>query len=58
MATRARAEIDADIEATRMELVQLEQEIADLDEVREQKAGEVAAAQAKLKELEGEEAAP
>lgn len=58
MATRARAEIDADIEATRMELVQLEQEIADLDEVREQKAEEVAAAQAKLKELEGEEAAP
>ncbi len=54
MASRSKDEIQADVEASRLELVQMQKELADLEELVDQKKDDINAAETRVKDLEGE----
>jgi predicted nuclease with TOPRIM domain len=52
MATRTKSEVQAAVEASQREIIQMQKELADLEEQVEQKGGDIKAAEAQLGELE------
>ena len=54
MTPRSKAEVQADVEASRLQIVKMQQELAELEEQAAQKGDDIKAAEAQLADLERE----